>query len=251
MKTFLGNIKTMVHFKFLKKMALSFFSLIFFAGLCHPATLKVGYIEFPPVFSTTPEGKPEGILIDLAAKVIPEAGYDWNASSYPVKRMSDYVAKGKLDLWIGLKTIPDFEGTTYKGESELLKITLKAYRIKDLPGITAKDDLQYNSVIIIRGFSYGGWINFIMDPKNQVDYIETNDHKAAFRMLKAKRANYLLDYENPAKKALENFEIPGLKENTVSSFGAYFVVSKKTPDAENVLKNLEKAYKKLKKNGEL
>lgn len=37
----------------------------------------------------------------------------------------------------------------------------------------------------------------------------------------------------------------------ISSFGAYFVVSKQTPDAENVLKNLEKAYKKLKESGKL
>ncbi|MCB9480781.1 MAG: transporter substrate-binding domain-containing protein [Desulfobacteraceae bacterium] len=237
--------------KFFKNIFLLLISLLFFANLCYSASLKVGYIEFPPVFSTNSDGKPEGILIDLAGKVLPEAGYEWEAFSYPVKRMSDYIAKGKLDLWIGLKTIPDFEGTTFKGDSEVLKITLKAYRTKNIPDIKKQEDLNSKSIIIIRGYSYGGWINYIKDVKNSIDFIETNDHKSAFRMLKAGRADYVLDYQNPAEKALKNLDIENLKENTISSFGAYFVVSKQTPDAENVLKNLEKAYKKLKKNGEL
>jgi polar amino acid transport system substrate-binding protein len=236
---------------FFKNIPLIFVLLVFFTGRSFSDPLKVGYIEFPPVFSTNSEGKPEGILIDLAAKVIPEAGYQWKAFPYPVKRMSDYIAKGKLDLWIGLKTIPDFEGTTFKGESEVLKITLKAYRIKNVPDIKKEEDLNNKSITIIRGYSYGGWINYIKDIKNNVFFIETNDHKSAFRMLKAGRSDYVLDYQEPAEKALKKLDLKDIKDNTISSFGAFFVVSKQTHDAENVLKNLEKAYKKLKAKGEL
>lgn len=235
----------------ISKKIIFFISTLFFIYVSsiqvQAQTLKLGYIEFVPVFSTNAKGQPEGLLIDLAAQVIPKAGYTWEAYSYPVKRMSEYVANGKLDLWIGLKTIPDFEDTTYKGKSELLKITLQAFRIKPLPDIKHKEDLKYQSVIILRGFSYGGWINFIKDPKNNVNYIETHDHKAALNMLKAKRADYLLDYQNPVKKALEQMPLDNLKSNTISSFGAYFVVSKKTPNACEVLQNLEQAYEDLQK----
>lgn len=193
--------------KFLKNIFLTLVSLLFFGNLCYSASLKMGYIEFPPVFSTNSHGKPEGILIDLAAKVIPEAGYEWEAFPYPVKRMSDYIAKGKLDLWIGLKTIPDFEGTTFKGDSEVLKITLKAYRTKNIPDIKKQGDLNGKSIIIIRGYSYGGWINYIKDVKNNIDFIETNNHKSAFRMLKAGRSDYVLDYQQPAEKSFKKFKL--------------------------------------------
>lgn len=214
-------------------------------------TLKLGYIEFPPVFSTNQEGRPQGILIDLASQVIPKAGYKWEAYSYPVKRMANYMAKGKLDLWIGLKTIPIFNDTTIKGSTKVLTITLKAYKTKNLPDITKKEDLLGKSIIILRGFSYGGWINYITDPANNIDYIETHDHKAAFRMLKAGRADYLLNYKYPAIKALKIVDIPDLKDNTISSFGAYFVLSKKTPNASMIIKKLELAYEDLKKSGNL
>lgn len=232
---------------------IKFFILIsiFMVSTVSAQTLKMGYIEFPPVFSTDKSGKPEGLLIDLAKAVVPHAGYQLQVNSYPVKRMVDYIVKGKLDLWIGLKTIPAFKDTTFKGDSNLLQITLKAFRVGDKPDIKEQEDLKDKKIIIIRGFSYGGWINYITDPVNEINYIETYEHIAAFRMLKAGRADYLLDYSNPAKKALKTIKIENLECNTISSFGAYFVVSKKTNDAEIVLHNLETSYKALKEKGEL
>ncbi len=46
--------------------------------------LRLGYIEFPPYTFTNSSGKPDGILIDLAYKVFPKAGYEWAALPYPV-----------------------------------------------------------------------------------------------------------------------------------------------------------------------
>ena len=226
---------------------------IFFciSGFSKAQTLKLGYIEFPPVFSTDKNGKPQGLLIDLAAKVLPEAGYEWEAYSYPVKRMVDYIVRGNLDLWIGLKTIPEFKTTTLKGSSSLLDITLKAYRLGQKPDIIKREDLMNKKIIIIKGFSYGGWVNYIKNPENKVLYTETYEHLAAFKMLKAGRADYVLDYVNPSEKALQKIKIDALFENTISSFSAYFVVSKKTRDAQKVIKNLEKTYQRLKKEGKL
>ncbi|MGM0419173.1 MAG: hypothetical protein ACQEQS_10660, partial [Thermodesulfobacteriota bacterium] len=182
----------------------------------------------------------------------PEAGYDWQAFSYPVKRMAGYIASGKLDLWIGLKTIPVFENNAYKSSIKVHEITLKAYRTdKSLPDIKKPGDLKNKSVIILSGYSYGGWINFIKDRTNSVKYTEAHNHDSALRMLKAGRADYLLNYSRPAEKALKKSSEENIYLNTVSSFGAYFVVSKNTPDAENILKNLENAYLKLKKQNKL
>ena len=226
---------------------------LFISGLVPRAvgaqTIELGYIEFPPIFSTNSAGKPEGVLIDLASKVIPKAGYKWRATSYPTKRMAEYIANGKLHLWIGLKALPEFKGTTIVGDSVVVKITLQAYTVGEKASILKKEDLKGKSIIIMRGYSYGGWVNFIKDPASNVNFIQAASHVAAFKMLKAKRADYLLDYRLPSEKALEEVTIPNLKFNTIIAIPAYFVVSKKTPNAEEVLERMEAAYKQLKKEG--
>jgi len=170
------------------------------------------------VFSTDKQGKPNGILIDL---------------------------------WVGLSTIPAFKGKTLVGDSEVLKITLRSYCIRTLPPIKVKEDMNGKSIIIMRGYSYGGWIKHIKDPANNVKYLESDSHDSAFRMLKAGRADYLFDYKSPATKALENLQVPGLEYNDLSTFSAYFVVSAKARNAAKLLHEIESSYKQLIADGAL
>lgn len=212
-------------------------------------TLRLGYIEFPPYTYTTETGEPAGILIDLAKKVYPEAGLDFTATSYPVRRLANYIGSGDLDIWMGLKTLPEFEGKTYIGKAEIAELVLLSYSRGSKPPILKKEDLSGKSVIIMRGYSYGGWINYIEDPANKVNFINANKHEAAFKMLLAGRADYLLDYKDPSEKALETVKIHDLSFNQISSFPCYFVVSQKLKDGQKIVDRLDKAYEKLKKSG--
>lgn len=213
--------------------------------------LKIGYIEFPPVFFTNENGEPEGNLISLAGKVLPRAGYDWTASSYPTKRMVKMIITGELDLWIGLSTLPPFQDTTYIGESTVTTIELNAYRVGNKENITSKGDLVGKDIIIMRGYSYGGWINFIKDSNNNINFIEIDNHKQGLLMIQANRADYFLDYTGPINNELKNIEIPNLSSNRISAFEARFVVSRKTKNGAKVLENLERAYKSLVSEGKL
>lgn len=212
-------------------------------------TLRLGYIEFPPYTYTTESGEPAGLLIDLAKKIYPEAGFDFTATSYPVRRLANYIGSGDLDIWMGLKTLPEFEGKTYIGKAEIAELVLLSYTRGPKPPILKKEDLSGKSVIVMRGYSYGGWINYIEDPANKVNYINANKHDAAFKMLLAGRADYLLDYKDPSEKALETVKIPDLSSNLISSFPCYFVVSKELKNGQEVVDRLDKAYEKLKKKG--
>lgn len=212
-------------------------------------TLRLGYIEFPPYTYTKENGEPAGILIDLAKKVYPEAGFDFTATSYPVRRLANYICSGDLDVWMGLKTLPEFEGKTYTGKAVITELVLLSYTRGSKPPIHKKEDLSDKSVIIMRGYSYGGWISFIEDPANKVNYINANKHEAAFKMLLAGRADYLLDYKDPSEKALETVKVPDLSSNLISSFPCYFVVSKELKNGQEIIDRLDKAYEKLKKSG--
>ncbi|MDM8516347.1 transporter substrate-binding domain-containing protein [Desulfobacterales bacterium HSG16] len=229
--------------------------IVFFAFtlmLCQTATssaytVKLGYIEFPPLFSTDENGKSAGILIDLADKVLTRAGYQWQAESFPTKRMIQKLIDGEIHLWIGLSTIPAFENTTYIGKSKIMEISLRAYSLGKKPLIGKKEDLNGKSLLIMRGYSYGGLIKYIEDRANGVNYTKTDNHVAGFKMLQAGHADYFLDYRMPSETALKEVKIPDLTYSEISSFAVYFVVSQKAPDAKKLLEDLENAYKNMRK----
>lgn len=205
----------------------------------------VGYIEFPPVFSTGREGLPKGILIDLGRRVLKQAGLTGIFKSYPTKRMSRYLAAGEIHLWMGLSTLPEFNDTTYIGASTLLSIELRAYTIKGAPPIKTKDDLNGKSILVMRGYSYGGWINHIEDPVNKIISHKFDTHVSAFQTLSRGKFDYLLDYRLPSDEVLKQFKLDNLTSNIISSFDAKFVVSKKAPDAKKLLKKLEATFQEL------
>ncbi len=211
--------------------------------------LTLGYIEFAPYTFTNEAGNPEGILIDLAGKVFPEAGYEWGAVSYPVKRLVEYLISGDLDIWMGLKTLPDFIGNTYIWDEIVASLFLNAYTMGDNLPVIKKEDLAGKSVIILRGYSYGGWIHYIKDKKNNVAYVKANKHLSALKMLQAKRADYLLDYREPIDRALKNISMSELKHNQISSLPCYFIVSKKVKDGVDIINRLEKVFLQKKKDG--
>lgn len=225
--------------------------IIFFAVDAHAITLKLGYIEFPPFTYTDDHGKPAGILIDLAKKVYPEAGCDFVAVSYPVRRLASYIGSGDLDIWMGLKTLPEFEGKSYVGKSVIAELVLRAYTRGKKAPILTQADLAGKSIIVMRGYSYGGWITFIEDPKNKVNHIKANKHDAAFNMLLAGRAEYLLDYKEPSETALQKIKIPDLSYNQISALPCYFVVTKKLPEGQEIVDRLDKVYEKMKKQGKV
>lgn len=213
--------------------------------------LKYGYIEFPPFTYTDSDKKPNGFLVDWASKIFPKAGYQFSSQSFPVLRLADYIVEGKIDVWMGLKTLPQFKGTTYKGAVKITDLVLKAYTKKKIKKIIKKEDLSGSSVIILRGYSYGGWIQYIKDPKNKVMYIKANKHTSALKMLNAGRADYLLDYKAPCEIAQREVKVEGLKFNTIKALPIYFIVSKKVINGGKVLKDIERIFIKLKKAGQL
>ncbi len=123
---------------------------------CFPAVsdagkIRMAYIESPPYYSTNKAGKAEGLIIDILDKVMKQVGYDWDATSYPVKRMAAMLASGEMNLWVGVSNLAEFQGTTVIGDTEVGKVTMSAYRIGDKPPITKKEDLNGKSLIIIGG----------------------------------------------------------------------------------------------------
>lgn len=207
--------------------------------------VRIGYVEFPPVASTNEQGKAEGTVIDILDKVLRHAGYNYSTTSYPTKRITSYLTTGKIDLWLGISSNPAFRDTTLVGDSEVYKITMQSYVIGNKPPVKVKQDLNNKTVIVMRGYSYGGWIDYIKDPANDISYIETNSHRSALMLLKVGRGDYLLDYKITVDHALQNLDINNIVATKLAEIPSYFVVSKHFPNAKKLLSDLEKSYKQL------
>jgi len=214
-------------------------------------TIKAAYVELPPYTYTDAAGSPQGNLIELLAKVSADAGYTYTAESAPARRLFQGVAEGQYDMFIGIKTPEVFQGTTIASKSVIAKIELHAWGLGTVPAIKAKEDLSGKQVIVLTGYSYGGWRPYMDDPANKVQVIEARTPEQALQLLTAGRAPLLLQYALPMEQALAAQPNPDLKSTLISSLDCHFVVSLKRPDAAALVGKLDASFDKLKAAGKL
>src|SRR4051812_5260443 len=213
--------------------------------------IKVAYVELPPYTYTDAAGSPQGSLVELLAKVSADAGYTYTAESAPARRLFQGVVDGQYDMFIGIKTPEVFQGTTIASNSVIAKIELHAWGLGAVPAVKAKEDLVGKQVIVLTGYSYGGWRTYFDDPANNVQVIEARTPEQALQLLSAGRAPVLLQYALPMAQALTTHPTADLKSNLISSLDCHFVVSLKRPDAAEMVRKLDFSFNKLKAAGAL
>lgn len=215
-------------------------------------TIKIGYVEFPPMTYTDDQGRPAGVIIDITSKTLKRAGYQWTAMSLPAKRMAKMLTTGDIQLWIGLSTLPEFKGKTHVGKSVVKKLVFRAYTMGKSKPILNRDDLFGQTVLILRGYSYGGRINYIKNPSNQVKFIEFDSHEGAFKGLtllsKRVQSCFLLNYKHPSEIVFKSGQYRNIQYNDISSFDIHFVVTRKMENAKTFLFNIENAFLQLKQD---
>ncbi|MBF0376627.1 MAG: transporter substrate-binding domain-containing protein [Desulfamplus sp.] len=214
-----------------------------------PKELEIGIFTFPP-FAVIEEGKePSGILIDYIKPILERCNIKYSIKGYPPKRLYKYLADGEADISLGVKGVPELEGNVLYSSDKITDIDLRVYSRADTPPIKTKEDMHGKRIITIRGYSYGGFIKYIENPATKIVADMTNGHELAFKKLQAQRADYVLDYSLPSEKALKSIIIPNIQSHSISLLEVFFIVSKKSPDAENLLKKLEQAFIELKQEG--
>jgi polar amino acid transport system substrate-binding protein len=215
------------------------------------AQIKAAYVELPPYTYTDAAGAPQGSLIELLAKVSADAGYTYTAESAPARRLFQGVVDGQYDMFIGIKTAEVFQGTTVASQSVIARIELNAWGIGAAPAIKAKEDLAGKQVIVLTGYSYGGWRTYLDDPANGAQLIEARTPEQALQLLTAGRAPILLQYALPMAQALATRPTADLKSTLISSLDCHFVVSLKRPDAADLVRKLDASFDKLKAAGKI
>lgn len=213
--------------------------------------VKIGVLSFQPFYILEEGQEPSGIFIDYLKAALNRCNLSYSIKGYPPKRLYKYLAEGEADIFLGVKGVPELEGNVLYSNEKITQIDLRVYSRQDIIPIINKEDFKGKRVLTIRGYSYGGFIKYLEDPVNKIVADMTNSHELAFKKLQAKRADYLLDYSAPSNKALKAVGITSIDSHSILLLDIVLIVSKKTPNAQNLLNKMEQAFKDLKEEGKI
>ncbi len=211
--------------------------------------IEAGALHFPPFSNVKNHFEVDGYLIDLATQVLDKAGVTFDLRTYSPKKLYMNLATGKTDFFIGPKNVVYYEKETITSSFVVTQIDLRVYTMSKENPIKSPDDLKGQAIITRFGYNFGGFIKFLENPENNITVHATKKPENMFLMLGKKRANYFLNYQRPTETWAKEQNIQGLKSNSIQKIDLYFIVSKKAPDAQNLLTRLEKAFNELKADG--
>ena len=212
-------------------------------------TITLGYTDFKPAYYRNENEQPQGYIIDLAREVITSAGYGIDFKYYPIKRLRQNLVQGDIDLWITVK-----EGMSVNDvfiSPPITTVSFNAYTFdKDLK-VTSKEMLKGKKLILLLGYHYAHWIDFIENPENNISVNRLATHTHALEVLKT-RGGILLSYERPMNATFSKVGRPkNLYQFPLKTIEVYFIISRKTPNAEAVMENILTHYSKLLSEGKI
>ena len=213
-----------------------------------PDEIEYGYPE-QSIFaaSINAKGQPDSPMNRLAEVLMERAGIPMRAVAYPATRMFNNLQNGTTSFSILVKATA-LEGCCLLSRQPVYSTELNVYFIGDKPPVKSKEDLIGKSVITIRGYSYAGLLKYISDPANKVTNETAGTHRAAFEMLRAGRADYVIDYASAAGDILAESPIDRLRTNPIDKLDIHLVLAKTYPGAEKLMVRLEEIVKTLNVN---
>ncbi|WP_157719200.1 substrate-binding periplasmic protein [Halopseudomonas salegens] len=204
--------------------------------------LRAAYIHFPPMAWTDEQGQPAGYMIELTNRLAADSGYQLQWTEYPIKRIRLHLEQGQIDLWPGSAALPALEPITVETQLDLT-VTLCAYYLDGTPPIEQLDDLKQGRLILIHGYTYRELLGEVLaDNPNRP--LSAPNERAALELLARGRGDYLLNFTHPLETALRDFPVDDLQCTVLDEWPIAYIVSRQTPDAQEIVDKLEQAYKR-------
>lgn len=222
-------------------------------GLTHEATpassrgeLVVGFYEFPPWIFTDTDGSIRGSLYESQRDIILRSGYQPRFRSLPSARLYNGLKDGSVHLWIGAEGKADIREFTLESKSRLGQTLLNLYYPAGQQPPRIPQDLVNKNIILISGYTYWPSVNqLLQDPTLQIKTHRTSTHESALKMLERQRGDYLINYAPPVTAAFKHLPEQPLEAVPLDRLTIRFIVSRKAPNAEQILQDLDSAYQRM------
>ena len=213
-------------------------------------SLRIAYVEFPPITYQAENGQAEGSFIEITRKVAREAGFEAEFLYLPVSRAYLYLTNGKIDAWPGVTNIPALDGEVLESWASPLPVQLSAWYLEQTPPVDHFDRLLGKTVIVIGGYTYGGLLSWL-ESEGSIRVTEAPNHRSALDMLKRGRGDYLLDYRQPVIDTLEMPADSMIRESEVRSRNLAWLFSLANPRAALLRDAFDDAYIRLAEKGDV
>ncbi|HLA31135.1 MAG TPA: transporter substrate-binding domain-containing protein [Pseudomonas sp.] len=216
------------------------------APAAQQAPIRVGYIEFPPYSYTDAQGQPAGHLLDFFRLVAQRAGYQTQFTAYPSYRLFKSMETGLIEMSPSLVRHPVMSQYTVRSRYLVARVLLNLY-YRDQPPPAQLEQLRNTRLLRIQGLVYPGspLAALAKDPGNGIVQITAPTHLAAVQMMQLQRADYLLDYQDPAETAFKEGNLPPLPHVTLLQQDFTIAFSLVSPRAQQLRDELDRAIEKL------
>lgn len=214
------------------------------AVAAEPAAIVAAFNDAPPMAFTNSRGAVDGALIRVAERLFAAAGLPWSGAAYPAPRLVKGLQDGSFNFSM-LVRMPALDACCLFSTVPVIVQEPRVYFLAGTPPVSSKEGLAGHSLIVVNGFTYAGLIQYVKDPANAIIVEVAETLNAAFRMLAAGRADYLLSYEANARSVLAVQAIPDIQSRVVGRVPVYLVLSKTYPDAAATLGRLERLTRGL------
>jgi ABC-type amino acid transport substrate-binding protein len=221
--------------------SLLLFSLSHFAVAADSETLRIAVAEFPPGFVSLPDGKAGGAAVPIVEAIFREAGYGTDLHIYPIGRVHALIEDGSVDVSVATRFF-DTDGSMIFTDTPFGSIQISLFFREGVPGVASLAELDGKAVIIPIGQSTP--LAMLQQAAPNAQILQPRTHENALHMLRSSRANYLLDWRDPIitllterKERLRHLDLP--PEHS------YFVIPRHRKDAEDLVRRLDLAMKKL------
>ncbi len=207
--------------------------------------LKVGHLEFPPLYISREGMRPAGELADILFGIVEKAGFKYSYQVYPPTRLYKNMGDGLIDLGTGVKGQALYNNNVLWGKKVLIHIEQRIYTLGDRPIPSSIDGLLGKKVAVKRGYGYGGDYLKLTNGGNSSFVDEVNSLEHSLSMLQNGRVDYVLGYKHTVTKLLEKLQISDISYKTLKKIPVYFVISKHTPNAQQILNTLDDHFVNL------
>lgn len=209
------------------------------------SVIEYGYPEQSIFVATaSPGGQADSPMTRLAEILMQCVGLASRAAPYPAARLFAKLREGSTQFSI-LVRAPALQEYCLFSRQPVFSTTLNLYRIGNTPPISQVADIAGKRLIVIRGYSYGGLQKLLTDASTGTVTEVAGTHRAAFDMLAAGRAPYLLDYASAADHILSEQPINGLQSTPIERLDIFLVLNKSLPNAERLMSRLEEIVRTI------
>jgi membrane-bound lytic murein transglycosylase MltF len=218
----------------MKALSLAILITILFSISSQARVLKIAYYYGPPQSITDKNGNAAGIVNTRARAVLNKLKIKHKFELQPIKRIYDELAKGSLDIFnCGLS--PKVKGVL-RGKKNIAVVDIGLFSKKGVRQFTSMEDVKGQKIATIRGASMGGATKYL---KKNNEVTELTDPVQMFNFVEKGRAHYVLVIEKPGKLFLNKLGYKNYNYNSMIKAYCRWMVSKKLPNAEALLKKLD------------